>query len=70
MLNIITGNFEILKQQIDELRKEIKELRHSTENTENVLKDNVARVEENLGHNESCLQETYDYQLDPNFIED
>ena len=70
LLNIISGKFGILKQQIDEIRKEIKELRHSIEHTENVLKDNVARVEEKLGHTESCLQEMYDYQLDPNFIED
>ena len=70
MFNIISGNLEISKQQIPELKKEINELRHSIEHTENVLQDKVARVEENLGHIENCLQEMYDYQLDPSFIED
>ena len=27
-------------------------------------------MEENLGHTESRVQEMYDYQLDPAFIED
>ena len=70
LFNIISGNFEILKQQIAELKKEINELRQSIEHTENVLEDKVARVEKNLGHIENRVQEIYDYQLDPSFIED
>ena len=70
LFNIISGNFEISKQQISELKKEINELRQSIEHTENVLEDKVARVEENLGHIESRVQEMYGYQLDPAFIED
>ena len=70
LFNIISGNFEISKQQIAELKKEINELRHSIEHTENVLEDKVARMEENLRHIENCLQEMYDYQLDPSFVED
>ena len=58
------------KQQIVELQKEIDELRHSIEHTENVLEDKVVRMEENLGHIENRLQEMYHYQLDPSFIED
>ena len=52
------------------LKKEINELRQSIEHTEKVLEDKGARVEENLGHVESRVQEMYDYQLDPAFIED
>ena len=37
MFNIISGNFEISKQQISELGKEINELSQSIEYTENVL---------------------------------
>ena len=70
MFNIISGNFEISIQQLAELKKEINELRQSIEHTENVLKDKVASVEKNLGHIESRVQEMYDYQLDPAFIED
>ena len=70
LFNIISGDFEISKQQISELKKKINELRQSIEHTENVLEDKVARVEENLGHIESRVQEMYDYQLDPTFIED
>ena len=70
LFNIISSNSEISKQQIAELKKEINELRQSIEHTENVLEDKVARVEENLGHIESRVQEMYDYQLDPAFIED
>ena len=68
LCNIISGNFEISKQQIAELKQKINELKQSIEHTENVLEDKVARVEENLEHIESRLQEMYDYQLDPAFI--
>ena len=63
-LNIISGNFEISKQQIAELKKEINELRQSIEYTENVLNKKVARVEENSAHIESRVQKMYDYELD------
>ena len=53
LFNIISGNFEISKQQIAELKKEVNELRQSIEHTENILEDKVANVEENLGHIES-----------------
>ena len=56
LFNIISGTFEISKQQI----KEINELRKSIENTENVLEDKEARVEENLPHIECGVRETYD----------
>ena len=46
LFNIISGNFEISKQQIVELKKETNELRKSIEHTENVLEAKVARVEE------------------------
>ena len=46
------------------------ELRQSREHTEKVLEEKVARVEDNKGHIESRVQEMYDYQLDPAFIED
>ena len=70
MFSIISANFEISKQQIAELKKEMNELRQSIENTENVLEDKVARVKENLEHIENRVQEMYDYQLDLFFIED
>ena len=37
LFNIISGNFEISKQQIAELKKEINKLRHNIEHTGNVL---------------------------------
>ena len=61
MCNIISGNFEISKQQITELKKEIKKLRQNIEHTKNVLKDKVERVEENLRHIEVQVQEMYDF---------
>ena len=70
LFNIISGNFEILKQQNAELKKKISELKQSIGHTENVLEDKVACVEENLGYTDSRIQEMYDYQLDPAFIED
>ena len=60
LFNIISGTFEISKQQISELIKEINKLRKSIENTENVLEDKEARVEENLPHIECAVRETYD----------
>ena len=61
MCNIISGNFEISKQQIAELKKEINKLRQNIEHTKNVLKDKVERVEENLRHIEVQVQEMYDF---------
>ena len=49
--------FKISKQQIGELKKEISKLRHSIVHSENVLEDQVARVDENLEHVENCVQE-------------
>ena len=60
LFNIISGTFEISKQQMSELIKEINELRKSIENTENVLEEKETRVEENLPHIESRVRETYD----------
>ena len=48
LFNTIIGNFEISKQQIFELKKEIDELRWSIENTDNVLEDKEARVKERI----------------------
>ena len=70
MFNIISGNFEISKQQIDKLKKKVIELRQNIKHTEHVLRDKVAQVEENLGHIESLLQGMFDFQLNPAFIED
>ena len=67
---MVSGILKSSKQQIAELKKEINELRQSIEHTEKVLQDKGARVEENLGHVESRVQEMYDYQLDPAFIKD
>ena len=67
LFNIKSSTFEISKQRIAELKKETNELRHSIEHT---LEDKVARVEENLEHIENRVEEMYDYQLDPFFIED
>ena len=70
LYKIVSGNFEISNQQIVELEKKINKLRQSREHTENVLEGKVARVEENLGNIESCVQETCYCHLDPAFIED
>ena len=70
LFNIIKDNFEISKQQIAVLKREINELRQSTEHAENVLEDRVARVQEKSRNIESHIRETYDYQLDSAFIED
>ena len=62
--------FEISKQQIAELKKEINELRQSIEHAENVLDKKVARVEENSDQIESRVRKMYDHQLDSAFVED
>ena len=69
MFNIISGNFEISKQQIDKLKKKVSELRQNIKHTEHVLEEKVAQVEGHLGHTESLLQEMYDFPLNPAFIE-
>ena len=70
MFNIISGNFEISKQRIAELKKETEEISQNIEYTETFFKDMVQCVEENLVHIASRAQETYDFQLDVAFIAD
>ena len=45
LFTITSGNFQISKIQIAELKKKINELRQSMQHTENVLEDNSAQVE-------------------------
>ena len=68
--NLISGNFSITKQQIEEVKKEVLDLRKSIEFTENQLEEKVKIAESKLADIEHRIKELYDYQIDPEYVED
>ena len=67
--NLISENFSVTKQQIEEVKKEVLDLRKSIEFTENQLKEKVNNAENKLADIEHRIEEIYDYQIDPDYIE-
>ena len=57
------------KQQIEEIKKEALDWRKSIEFTENRLEEKVSNVENKLVDIEQSTEEIYDYQIDPDYVE-
>ena len=66
--NLISGNFSITKQQIEEAKKEVLDLRKSIEFTENQLEEKASNAENKLADIEHRNEEIYDYQFDRNML--
>ena len=67
--NLISGSFSITKQQIEEVEKEVLDLRKSIEFTENQLEEKVNNAESKKADIEHRIEEIYDYQIDPEYVE-
>ena len=66
--NLIIGNFSITKLQIEEVKKEVLDLRKSIEFTQNQLEEKVNSAENKLADIEHRIEEIYDYQFDRNML--
>ena len=66
--NLIIGNFSITKHHIEEVKKEVLDLRKSIEFTENQLEEKVNSAENKLADIEHRIEEIYDYQFDRNML--
>ena len=70
LAKIISGNFEITMQEIKSLKNEVNELKKSMEFTQNDLEERVNNVEENMCKVKEDLKEIYEYQIDPDYVND
>ena len=70
LAKIISGNLEITMQEIKSLKNEVNELKKSMEFTQNDLEERVNNVEENMSKVKEDLQEIYEYQIEPDYVND
>ena len=70
LAKIISGNLEMTMQEIMCLKNEVNELRKSMEFTQNNLAERVNNVEENMCKVKEDLKEIYEYQVDPDYVND
>ena len=68
-INIIRGNFEITMKEIKDLKVEVSDLKDSLEFTENVIEKKVEKLETELDNLEDKVQDIWDYQIDPDYIQ-
>ena len=66
----IGGNLQITMQGIKSLKNEVNELKKSMEFTQNDLEERVNNVEENMSKVKEDLQEIYEYQIEPDYVND
>ena len=70
LAKIISGNLEITMEEIKSLKNEVNELKKSMEFTQNDLEERVNNVEENMSKVKEDLQEIYEYQIEPDYVND
>ena len=68
--NSIGGNFRLTMQEIHGMINEINDLRKSLEFTQNSLEEKVGNVAERMEKLDSDIQELYEYQIDPKYVQD
>ena len=64
----ISGNFEIIMNEIKNLKQEIIELKSRLDFTEDVLEKKVEKLEENIKGVDARVRDIYEYQVDPNLL--
>ena len=69
IINIISGNFEITMREIKDLKVEVSDLKDSLEFTENVIEKKVEKLETELDNLEDKVQDIWDYQINPDYIQ-
>ena len=68
-INIISGNFEITRKEIKDVKAEVSDLKDSLEFTDNVKETKVEKREAELDNLEDKVQDIWDYQIDPDYIQ-
>ena len=68
--NSIGGNLRLTMQEIHGMINEINDLRKSLEFTQNSLEEKVGNVAERMEKLDSDIQELYEYQIDPKYVQD
>ena len=66
-INIISGNFEITRKEIKDVKAEVSDLKDSLEFTDNVKETKVEKLEAELDNLEDKVQDIWDYQVDPDY---
>ena len=67
---IISGHFMLTMRELQSLTQEVNDLDESIEFTQNDLLENVSDVEKKISTFEIKMNEVYDYQIDPNYVND
>ena len=68
--NLISDNFKLTMLVIHGLKNEINDLKQNLEFTQNKLEEKVDSVEKRMGKKDSDIQEIYEYQIDPRYVQD
>ena len=68
--NLISSNFKLTMEEIHGLKHEVNDLRKSLEFTQKNLEEKVDNVEERMEKLDSIIQEIYEYQIDPKYVQD
>ena len=68
--NLINGNLKLAMREIHGLKNEVNELRKSFEFTQNNLEGKVDNVQKRMEKLDSDIQEIYEYQIDPKYVQD
>ena len=68
--NIISSNFTLTMTEIRSLKQEVNDLKESIEFTLNDLEEKVADVEKKISTFEIKMNEMYDYQINPDYVND
>ena len=68
LLKLVSGNFEITRREIKNIKCEINELKKNIEFTEEVLEEKVQKMRR-VSSLEEKVDEIYDYQIDPDEVE-
>ena len=69
IINVISGNFEITMKERKDLKAEVRDLKDSLEFAENVIEKKVEKMETELDNLEDKVQDIWDYQIDPDYIQ-
>ena len=68
LLNLVSCNLEITMKETKSIKTEMNDLKKSIEFTENVLDEKVQKCLEKAEHLDKWIQETYEWQLDPEYV--
>ena len=69
IINIISCNFEITMKKIKDLKAEVRDRKDSLEFTQNFIENEVEKLETKLDNLEDKVQDIWDYQIDPDYIQ-